>query len=129
MRRQLEHAFGFPLRPGYPERTHQFPQAHHLEVFVDQYQIERKKHSDGVDRVCWDNPHSTVWLQRALAQQANQPPKNRVSYLNPEGKKRLLRLVVDKNVPLLLGHTRPSSKFWQLRLLNEALFSSSGIPA
>src|SRR5690349_11329288 len=69
--RQFQNAFGMAFWPGDPKRTHKFAQAHHLEILVDQYQIEGKQHSNGMHCVSGHDPDAAVRLQRPSPKQAN----------------------------------------------------------
>src|SRR5713101_2919383 len=76
MCRQFQHTLGTEIGPGNGEWMHQLPQSHDSEVLVDQNQIERKHHSDGVYCVCRDNPDTAVRLQRPSTKQANEPAQD-----------------------------------------------------
>src|SRR5205807_5035284 len=104
MRRKLQHAFRAKIRPGNLERPNHLPQTDNFEVLIDQNQVKREKHADGVNRIGGANPYPTVRRKRSPAQQADQPAEDRVGDLNPKGKKSFLRLVVHKYVAISLSH-------------------------
>src|SRR6266496_5402624 len=46
---EFQHALGVTFRPCDPEGAHQFPQSYHFEVLIDEHQVERKEHSNGMN--------------------------------------------------------------------------------
>src|SRR5690348_2347165 len=95
-----------PLGPRDAERAYQFAQSHHLEVFVDQYEIEREEHPDGMNGIRRHDPNAAIGLQGSSPQQTDKTAYQRIRYLNSKREKSLSGLIVDVNVPRLPGHTR-----------------------
>src|SRR5689334_681975 len=70
MSRQFNHALRSKVRARYLERSNQFAQSNHLEIFVDEHYIEFKEHPDGVDGIGRNDPNSAVRPERTPAQQS-----------------------------------------------------------
>jgi hypothetical protein len=127
MRRQFDYAFCVSFGKNYPKRPYHLGNTYHSEVFVDHNHVEGKQHADRVDRICWDDPHSTIRLERSSTEQSDQAAHNRVGHGYPKGKKRSFRLVIDKDFARASKHTFLQGK-GDLGS-NEELFSSCDRPA
>ena len=105
---ELEHAFCAKIRPNDREGRNGLAQADDCSVLAQHHHVNRKTHSQRMDRIAWDNPDPASRFNKSPAEQPDKARESRVRNFHAGSQKRPFGAVENAHAAFRsCGHSSP----------------------